>query len=364
MKISKFILGILMISSSIVWAQPRQQIVGNSVWKAPFHEDHSLLLTAVQTNLAEDCRQYEVFRSENTKLTQEDIDFARRLPLAGAMKSMYEADFHIEHETSGSSAVSQKESLPFWVTSPQIEVQISKLKDVVILQGTFDGLIRRSSEAGVMPMLPLLQEGSFASSRLLRISERDLACDLLAGRVLLSAKTHSYVSPSVQDITDINKWTKSVTDKVAEAEKQTSNLYERAAFMGLRFSEDYRQRSNNTSEVESYIAAVFETLFIADSLRPNDFLQPFADGWMLNYPKTQKTEDHSVILKVKSSAKEETGRQVASQQLQKVESELRSMDHLSYDDMNAEQLEKFNFLNRRRAEILKKRIWAAYGRYR
>lgn len=358
------------------------------LWQTQYEDHQEVLLTLATDSAHLDCQQYENYRSGHAEATAEDVDFARKLPLAGQMKSRYEVNFKIEIPILKKAIPMPSDhhfEIPFRLQQPDVRLKLAEIQDFKVLNTSFESLSHQSQLLGLKAekiTTHLIASGAGAYP-VVRVYERDTACDLLAARITLQAKVAYEVSPQKEDILKMNNWTHEVITQLKQVkplnQTNTKNLpsesildeRQQSALLGLRLANSAQLTSQ---KMEEYLKSVFDILFIEGSLQLQDYVELFSDRWILNYPKLVKTPDHSVILKLKGSDDKQNVSRATERiesvsvlsleaKIQFIESEIKAMADLSYDQMTSAQIEKFNSLNRQRIELIKKKIWSQYGGY-
>ncbi|AGH96244.1 hypothetical protein [Pseudobdellovibrio exovorus] len=371
------------ILTSGVWARAENHVLKTFLWSAEYSDSQPLSVSLLTKAASLDCQQYESYRSQHPEASAEDVDFARRLPLSGQMKSEYEVNFSAEfnHASSTSQRSLQQESqkdfqtlfeIPFRLQHPAIAIKVSDFKNLKVLQTEFESLSYRSQMLGLNADKVTLHSPSdgIESDYVVRIYERDTACDLLAGRITLKGEAFYQISPRQADILKMNSWTQDVLTQLKQVISLELDQRQQAALLGLRFTARVPQIVE-PEKMDGYLESIFRVLFIEGSFQLQDHIQSFSGDGFINYPKSVTTASpHSVVFKAKKEgvmrvSSSQTAELVRSddERLYAIENEINSLSNLNYEEMTDEQIKRFNTLNRQRIEIIKQKIWSQYGRY-
>lgn len=238
-------------------------------WRSYYPLQPKMELVPLQPGVAADCRNFENFLLKQAdEISEEDLDFSRTLPLAGQMQNTYEVDFEIKMTLSANKRSVRRFQPADFYTEGTFELVPSTLKDIRVphKDGTLTGV---STRLGLKPtsIELIAEQGQWP---LIKISGRDVVCDLLSNKLALTANAQARISLNQSDLHLLSRFYKEIEEKTSEIfANHAYGDYAKAALLGLSYSEIFERYEMNEVELKKNLKFLFESLFYPDSLRLN-----------------------------------------------------------------------------------------------
>lgn len=323
------------------------RVARNPFWAVPYETGlkvHLMPAGERSSFLIADCGEFTRFVHGESAPSAEDVEFYRTLPLRGEMKDHYEVEF----------AVSE--------SMESVRIDTAELRGLRSSGAQADSLTERMRALGLVPARAVRAEG--LPARII-VRARDLACDLLAGKIRLEAEAPYLVSPPPAAAERLRGFYSRVEEKVAAVRAAEPVPELRAVKLGIELGELCRAEES-ICDAQGPVAALWPLLFRPGSLQLSEYWEDVSSGPRLRFPEFQREAPGMVILTA-SSANSRAGMQTTARlesEVLRLETELAPLGRLGFADMTEAQRQKQRELIRSKAEILKELIFQRYGRYR
>ncbi len=267
--------------------QANQKTIQTPFWSATYNDQPEIAMYPLQNGLAEDCQSYSGFLAEQAQnISSEDLQFARTLPLAGQMKNSYEAEFRLNDSFTTGKTSESKKFFDYKISKPSIEINHSTLTNLGVES-------KAVSFSQISKRLGLPDAKIELFKNIIRINSRDLACDLIAGHLKLTANAELQIRLNAEDQNVLDSFYTPLSQKTAEILAGNQNDYVKAAQLGIMFSEFFSSYSIEKEDFKIYVEFLFSNLFKTGSLEKN---QNWV-GDIINYHKTRFLGFSPVTLK-------------------------------------------------------------------
>ena len=254
-----------------------QEIVQTPFWQTSFVRDEELQLKPLQDGLVLDCKDYsDYLQSEGDSIKASEIEFARSLPLRKQMKDNYEALFEVipaGKSKSSNNAVNHNSTIVpflfFQIEYPIVSIVLSTLKNI---GGRFtEQSLTALSKKFNLPETVIEIFRSPDLSRIgLKINGRDVACDILNGKYLLSAQVEYNVSLPDDVFNKMNKFYSQIEDEYYRSINHNENSFVRAARLGYIYGNLYQNENVASKDIKQNIKHLFKNIFYLNSLDINE----------------------------------------------------------------------------------------------
>lgn len=339
-----------------IWAADNVNLEGNAFWSVVLpQEPVSVGIAAQDARLAEDCRRYE---TEVRQVKSDDeLKWARGLPLAGDMKDHYEGVFRLsvfpELPLAGAEKISGQTLNPY-LRADLMDVSTK----AEVKPSSAAWLTQMSADFRLPPSSLHLQNG--APDRILRVSGRDLACDLLAGRTQIYLKTRGQILLSAGDVLKLNRFYDPIEEKTQTVLRDPEKLpAEQAADLGLFYGEMCERIMANSAATDC-VGRLFSFLFEPESLQYSPVWTFLGDEPVLAVPKSVSVPEMTIVAVATAAQSAEP---LIEGEENRIEKALERLKEISYEQMTARQREEHRELVQKRAVYIKQKIFARYGRY-
>ena len=271
----------------------KKKIMG-PFWETTYEEQQQIFMVPVQPGLAQDCADYARYiLLEAQVLTAEDLNFARGLPLPGQMKNNYEVDFRpVQGLIPNKFSDIIKLRVPdFHIEDPVVEIDFSTIKDIQIPQktGTFTDLSKK---------LGLGETKAEWANNVLKITGRDLVCDLYRKNLVLEAKAQQQISLNASDSTTMQRFYGEIENRTFEIKNSTENNYVKAAMLGYSYSELLKESGLEDDKIKKQLSFLISHLFNPDTMELNENWIPFENRLVIHFRKTLQAGYGPVRLKM------------------------------------------------------------------
>lgn len=207
----------------------------------------TIRLFPVQNELMADCKNYAKFLIAGAAgLTADDVEFARTLPLRGQMKNTFEADFELGAITN---------------------VEIKKLQGLT-MRVQPGSLAEISTRLGLSLVPAEIYENPNGTH--LKVRSRDLMCDLLSNKIDFTANAQIILSLNESETAFLKLFYEDVNAATTAVLAGNENTFVKAALLGLAYTEIFRKHNLPAIETKENLTFLFNTLFVAGTLEPNE----------------------------------------------------------------------------------------------
>ncbi len=303
----------LMISSLLAGplyaasAQVSVSWVQTPFWQTAFHADQVLNLQAGPPELNEECKDFEryVWNANGTVAITDAVDYQsfNQMPLPSDMVNtkfmvefklnlplnnvLSESDADLKPELD---AKSKSDLLPDFTQSPgQLLLKPESLRSTSIRpQRQIKSLLAVADKLAIQNPAPVFVE--HVDGIYLKVSNKDLACDLLTKRASLSLKAKGEVKITLQNQLNLQKHYAEVERISLETLKQFKNPRQRAALLGYRLGGQFSQ-SFSREKAETVLLQTMDLLFDWENLEPSPVWNNAFDKKALNISGTSPQVD-------------------------------------------------------------------------
>ncbi len=279
----KILIKMLIVLSSL-GAQAEKNIQ-TTFWSASYPETSQINFKAPVENLENDCKNYQDIVSAQD-LDAEIIEFNRKTPVAGSMKTHYGVYFEI---ISPAPVFLKNENMFF-----QVNLETLKNIQVILSKKSLSAL---SSEKGLK--IDNVEFKNNASGRpSLYVSSRDLACDLITQKAKLQAQVQNTISLSANKIIEMTRFYDQVAVATTSIIKSEDDDFLKAAKLGLAYSKIYEVKKLSPDAIIKNIEFLMKNLFEPNSLKPSACWSHFPRPDFINFLKAEDTEYGVVSLEM------------------------------------------------------------------
>lgn len=319
----------------------------------------AMTLSSPDVRLASDCREYELAVAEVT--SADELKWRRSQPLPGDMKNSYEVSFKVAPLPAIQMEAVEKVSGQ--ILTPHLVLEHFPQAPKVKPELTDAAWLMLASEQFQLPS-PSLQLRQGGHNWWLDIRERDLACDLLAGRARIRMSANGNISLSADDILKLNRFFNPIEEKTQSILLDTdTSPGEQAAELGLFYGE-MCERMRPASEVTGCIRNLFAVLFEAGSLQHSSAWQKLGEEVVIVVPKSIAVSEIQLTISTVDAPVLGAGqRSEYENELQKTEADLASLKAIPFERLTERQRTRHSELVQRRAAYIKRKIFDKYGRY-
>lgn len=261
---------VLLITLSSSFGFAKTTWVKSLFWEAPQATEINVQVKSVDAQLLDDCKNLKktIFAADGTLNFDrpERVDDIRKYPFEDSMDNDFSTTFIFQDsiqqivDVAGSSEALTKthESyLPYAVqTKAETAAESLTAFKVSALPGSFSDVTQKLG-LKTLPIVSVLYKGQQA----LKISGRDLACDLLQGKATIEAKASSTVKIPIDNQIQLMNYYKEIEAKVLQVRNLPDSDTIKAARLGFRLGQFF----TTDKPAERFIAGVMGVLFQKNS---------------------------------------------------------------------------------------------------
>lgn len=257
-----------------------QNFIQTPFWQTSVLKKIEFQLKTTQEGLAADCKDYADYAfSQGDGILAFNLEFYRDLPLRKQMKDTYEAIFElisvpsVENRMMDSS-LNLTSLLFFDITNAIVSIDFSTLKNI---KGSYErGSLTELSKKFNLKDTPIELIRSPNGLRAgIKIRGRDVACDLLSGKYVLSAEAEYQVALPEESILKMDSFYKQIEDTYFNIVSQQENDFVKAALLGYAYGRLYQDQNVSAYDIKLNITSLFKNIFRTNSLVLNE-------NWIVN----------------------------------------------------------------------------------
>lgn len=268
-----------------------QNLIQTPFWQTSVLKKIEFQLKTTQEGLAADCKDYADYAfSQGDGILAFNLELYRDLPLRKQMKDTYEAIFElisvpsVENRMMDSS-LNLTSLLFFDITNAIVSIDFSTLKNI---KGSYErGSLTELSKKFNLKDTPIELIRSPNGLRAgIKIKGRDVACDLLSGKYVLSAEAEYQVALPEESILKMDRFYKQIEDTYFNIVSQQENDFVKAALLGYAYGRLYQDQNVSAYDIKLNITSLFKNIFKTNSLDLNENWIVNGDTKKIDYKKS------------------------------------------------------------------------------